>query len=232
MSVDARKFIASIFVRMSLISSNALTRISIPRCHNMHELPTAATKRARVQHLLFQGDQLALQAELRTSPLSKHLLHGLAYTVGSALGSDPPTRQECLSAFTASASNTGLTAGAKAWSKHAHRSSDAESGAGWWGGQPKGPVASINQRALVLFNRVVDNATWRNLHWLPHQVLVYEVRVEEGYGMRWSQDHGQLGVQGEGGAGGSVDTTLRAPWMFRGFVEPMMEDGHDVGWRH
>jgi hypothetical protein len=212
---------------MSLISSNTPARIPIPRCHNMHELPTAATERTRVQDMLSQGDQLAL-AELQTSPFFKHLLHGLAYTVGSALGSDPPTRQECLSAFTASATNTGLMAGAKAWSKHAHRSGDADSGVGWWGGQPKGPVASINECALVLFNKVVDGATWRNLHWLPHQVLVYEVRVEEGYGMRWSQDRGEL-VVGEGD-GGSVDTSM--PWMFRGFVEPMMEDGHDVGWRH
>jgi len=201
----------------------------------MHELPTAATERTRVQDMIYQGDQFALETELLTSPLSKHILHGLAYTVGSALGSDPPTRQECLSAFTASATKTGLMAGAKAWSKHAHRSGDAETGGdsvGWWGGQPKGPVASINERALALFNKVMDNATWRNLHWLPHQVLVYEVRVEEGYGMRWSQDRSQLVEEGEDGTDGSVDTTLRTPWMFRGFVEPMMDDGHEVGWRH
>ncbi|KAH0826389.1 hypothetical protein J3R83DRAFT_5357, partial [Lanmaoa asiatica] len=222
--------------RMSLVSWNTLTYLPAPRCHNMQELPTAATERARVQEMLSQGDQPALEAGLQTSALSKHLLHGLAYTVGSALGSDPPTRQECLSAFTASTTNTGLVAGAKAWSKHAHRSGEADSGGdrvGWWGGHPKGPVASINERALVLFDRVMDNATWRNLHWLPHQVLVYEVRVEEGYGMRWSQDHSQLVMKvGKDGADGSVRTTLRAPWIFRGFVEPMMGDGHDVGWRH
>lgn len=202
----------------------------------MQELPIAATKRARVQDMLSQGDQLALEAELQTNPLSKHLLHGLAYTIGSALGSDPPTRQECLSAFMAPATNTGLMAGAKAWSKHAHRSGDPESGeerVGWWGGQPKGPVASINERALVLIDKVMDNATWRNLHWLPHHVLVYEVRVEEGYGMRWSQDRSQLVVEvDEDGAGESVFETLQAPWMFRGFVEPMMENGHDIRWRH
>lgn len=223
---------------MALVSFNTLTQIPVPRCHNVAELPTAAIERARIQAMLSQGDQLALEAELRTIPLSKHLLHGLAYTVGSALGSDPPSRQECLSAFAASATNTGLTAGAKAWSKHAHRSSDAESGGdrdrvGWWGGQPKGPVATINEGALVLFDKVMDNATWRNLHWLPHQMLVYEVRVEEGYGMRWSQDRDLLVVkEGEDGGGRSVDTTVRVPWMFRGFVEPMMENGHEVGWRH
>ena len=211
---------ASQVVRLRRLNTrfDFMSNIPAPRCHRMNELAAAATERARLQALLFQGDQLTLDAERQTSPLSKHLLHGLAYTVGSALGSDPPTRQECLAAFTASATSTGLMAGAKAWSKHAHRSGDAEGG-GWWGGQPKGPVGSINARALVLFDKVLDHATWRNLHWLPHQVLVYEVRVEEGYGMRWSQDRSRVDF---------VDT----PWTFRGFVEPMMANGHELGWRH
>ena len=95
---------------------------------------------------------------------------------------------------------------------------------GWWG-KPSGPVAGINEKALTLFWRIVEGATWRNLHWLPHQVLVYEMRVEEGYGMRWYQD------QGRGGVGGVVEVE-DIPWTFRGFVEPMMEGGHEVGWRH
>lgn len=202
---------------MSLVPANIPRHIPVPRCHNMQELPEAAEERARVQDLLSRGDQPALEAEIRANPLSKHLLHGLAYTVGSAIGADPPNRQECLSAFTASASNSGLTAGAKAWSKHAHRSGNADTGGGWWGGQPKGPVGLINERALALFDRVMDNATWQNLHWSPHRVLVYEVRVETGYGMRWVR-----------AVGGCVDSR----WMLRGFVEPMMENGHQVGWRH
>jgi hypothetical protein len=29
------------------------------------------------------------------------------------------------------------------------------------------------------------------------------------------------------------DSSTHAPnWVFRGFVEPMMENGHEVGWRH
>ncbi|KAE9408333.1 hypothetical protein BT96DRAFT_696686 [Gymnopus androsaceus JB14] len=27
-----------------------------------------------------------------------------------------------------------------------------------------------------------NTTTWRNLHWLPHSILVYEIRVQEGYG--------------------------------------------------
>jgi hypothetical protein len=105
---------------------------------------------------------------------------------------------------------------------------------GWWG-RPSGPVASINERALALFWKVVGGATWRNLHWLPHRVLVYEVRVEEGYGMRWSQD--QSSMAGEDGSrrpfedGEGAEEVLQ-PWTFRGFVEPMMENGHELGWRH
>lgn len=37
-----------------------------------------------------------------------------------------------------------------------------------------------------------------------------EIRTIEGYGVRWLHD----GTE------------------FRGFLEPQMEDGHEVGWRH
>ena len=43
-----------------------------------------------------------------------------------------------------------------------------------------------------------------------HDVYIIEARQEGGYGARWSAD-------------GS---------MFRGFLEPQMEGGHDAGWRH
>jgi len=84
-------------------------------------------------------------------------------------------------------------------------------------------VAVINEKALALFWKVTNGATWQNLHWLPHQVLVYEIRVSEGYGMRWSQDQSnrEVGEEGE-----------NQPWAFRGFVEPMMENGHEAHWRY
>lgn len=40
--------------------------------------------------------------------------------------------------------------------------------------------------------------------------------------MRWSQD--RSGAQG--------NEEEMPEWSFRGFVEPMMEGGHEVGWRH
>jgi hypothetical protein len=196
-----------------------------PRCYGMEELPTAVSERARVCELLQAN---ANDDSSSHSPLFVHLSHGLAYTVGSALGSTPPSVETCLAAFLVP-NKAGLTAGARAWSKHAHRSlpqddreddpNRREASTGWWG-TPSGSVTTINEKALVLFHKVMNNATWRNLHWLPYCVLVYEVRVPEGYGMRWSQDQSNKGEDEE------------RPWSFRGYVEPMMENGHEVGWRH
>ena len=193
---------------------NELTLIPTPHCHNMEEHPSATIERARLNnhHLRVQhqdqDDHESRHPILNATEnvmLSSYLTHGLAYTIGSALTCLPPPSQEiCLQAFLVT-NKAGLTAGARAWSKHAHRSGNASipdappnsasdnliKSLRWWG-TPSGPVARINERAVELFWRVWRDATWRNLHWLPHQVLVYEVRVPEGYGMRWAQDRRDL----------------------------------------
>ncbi|KAF8965376.1 hypothetical protein BDZ97DRAFT_1811796 [Flammula alnicola] len=224
-----------------------------PRCFGLEELPNAAQERARVSAILRRrhadntnpahssasesdvdiviGDA-AEEADFERSPLFIHLAHGLAYTTGSALGNKPPSLATCLSAYLVP-NSAGLTAGSRAWSKHSHRSQPPPSNeaekdsrkrsAGWWG-ITSGPVSVINENSLALFWKVMNGATWRNLHWLPHQVLVYEVRVLEGYGMRWSQDQGDR----EGDDAPKEDR----PWMFRGFLEPTMENGHELKWRH
>lgn len=221
-----------------------------PQCFGMSELPDASSERARVFDVLKRRCQQnqATPSSSDTgfgfeSSLFKHLAHGLAYTTGSALGCTPPSLEMCLSAYQIP-NKAGLTAGSRAWSKHCHRSqphlhakgihtTEAEAtsnlsikkgtchkSAGWWG-TASGPIPVINEKSLELFWKTMNNATWKNLHWLPHQILVYEVRVIEGYGMRWAQD--LSGVEGEG---------TEKPWIFRGFLEPQMENGHELGWRH
>jgi hypothetical protein len=182
-----------------------------PHCFGMEELPEVGPARAELTQLL------ATQSNL--GALHLHLSQGLALTAGSALGERCPSAENCLAAFVLP-NSVGLTAGARAWSKHAHRG-----GSGWWG-LPHGPVAQINQKALALFHRVMDNATWRNLHWLPHQILVYEVRVAEGYGIRFAQDRTNMD------ADAYMDIEVHQPWIFRGFLEPQINNGHEVGWRH
>ncbi|KAJ3930786.1 MAG: hypothetical protein NXY57DRAFT_280268 [Lentinula lateritia] len=281
---------------------------AIPDCIGLEEQPSASIEREKLQTVLttqssstteidgIQLDDTRILLALST-PLGLHIAHGLAYTIGSALGCVPPSVEECLVAFTTT-NRVNLTAGARAWSKHAHRSfvesdsqalqsSQSDAGnrnaiteqqqkipkqrkppppMGWWG-TPSGPVATINENALRLFWNIIGNASWRNLHWLPHSVLVYEVRVKMGYGMRWSQDRSQLdqGMQSRPPVVQIIDTLRRSddgsdeevaggranvmnmndkgdaddglgtdhpPWIFRGFVEPMMENGHEKGWRH
>lgn len=229
--------VACLLTRNMSKAGSPSTAILTPHCHGMSELPSAAEERAR----LSSSSAVITESDRRT-PLSRHILHGLAYTTGSAIGSAPPSAEMCREAFEAP-NSAGLTAGARAWSKHSHRSRKVDTlphdvdsevegaeekkkkkaedeSAGWWG-RPSGPVVSINERALKLFNKVMENASWRNLHWLPHQVLVYEVRVPGGYGMRWSQNQ-STAEEGEG----------PREWVFRGFLEPQMENGHEVGWRH
>jgi len=97
-----------------------------------------------------------------------------------------------------------LTDGARALSKHYHRSEE-----NWWGSND-GSDASKNERANAVLRRILREAVWLNIHVLPHDVRIFEVRNAQGYGARWSAD-------------GKV---------FRGFLEPQLEDGHEKGWRH
>jgi len=95
--------------------------------------------------------------------------------------------------------------GGRALTKHCHRALS-----GWWG-QNQGTEKQKNATANVVLQRFLQQAAWINLHSLPpHGLLVYEIRVEEGYGARWSAD----GL------------------FFRGFLEPQVAEGHEQGWIH
>lgn len=45
-----------------------------------------------------------------------------------------------------------------------------------------------NEHARSVVLRILDGAVWQNAHLLPHDVAVFEARVAEGYGARWSAD--------------------------------------------
>ena len=236
-------------MRNRLQLMNPFINLPDPRSYGMQELPSASAERALVRQMLTRqadGDSEA-EKNIASKALYQHLSHGLAYTTGSALGCLPPSTDTCLKAFLIT-NKAGLTEGGRAWTKHFHRSiptldgngegelpgskrrkkADVEASVGWWG-IASGSVATINEKALALFWKVVNGATWRNLHWLPHEVLVYEVRVDEGYGMRWSQHRA---LKGSGEETQTDSEEVGRPWEFRGFVEPMIENGHEVGWKH
>ncbi|KAL5474009.1 hypothetical protein EMCRGX_G028579 [Ephydatia muelleri] len=132
-------------------------------------------------------------------------LLGVRQTVGSA-DLLPPPRETLLSTFNALHSPPSkLTVGARALAKHHHRDDTAH----WWG-DSTGTDLVKNQHAMEVVSKVMDNAVWINIHGLPHDVKVIEMRTIEGYGARW----------------------LYNGTEFRGFLEPQMEGGHEARWRH
>ncbi|KAL6074843.1 ASCH domain-containing protein [Balamuthia mandrillaris] len=117
----------------------------------------------------------------------------------------PPSRRRLLaSANKPHKGGARLSVAARALCKHGHRDSQQ-----WWG-TTTGPDPLKNANAEAIIKKIFQNATWLNLHLLPHDLGIFEVRTKEGYGARWSGDGN----------------------TFRGFLEPQMEDGHEKGWRH
>eukprot|EP00914_Ancora_sagittata_P035148 GHVO01070994.1.p1 GENE.GHVO01070994.1~~GHVO01070994.1.p1 ORF type:complete len:287 (+),score=30.78 GHVO01070994.1:267-1127(+) len=134
-------------------------------------------------------------------------LLGLRKTAGS-IDVWPPPRcrlEETFNAKHKPNSASMLSVGARALAKHCHRDESSS----WWG-KSSGTEAAKNKHSQDILARILDHATWINIHQMVHEQKILEVRQEDGYGARWTAD----GIQ------------------FRGFLEPQMVDGHDVGWRH
>ena len=96
-----------------------------------------------------------------------------------------------------------LTVGARALTKHCHRSSE-----GFWG-QFRGTEEKKNIDANKKLDEILRDCIWINVHIIVHSEIIVECRIEQGYGMRWTGDG-----------------------RFRGFLEPQMAEGHAIGWRH
>ncbi|XP_050212489.1 uncharacterized protein LOC126664244 isoform X2 [Mercurialis annua] len=97
-----------------------------------------------------------------------------------------------------------LTQGARALAKHSERSSSK-----YWG-VVDGNDSTKNMLALNVINGLIASCCWSNVHIAPQHGTVFEIRVADGYGARWSQDGSK----------------------FIGFLEPYMEDGFAKGYKH
>ena len=97
-----------------------------------------------------------------------------------------------------------LTVGARALSKHVHRSAE-----GFWGTIHGLSEEKRNENALAKLQQIIENCVWINIHGLPQDLIIIEWRVIEGYGWRWTKEQ-----------------------EFRGFIEPQIPDGHFKKWKH
>eukprot|EP00762_Andalucia_godoyi_P006926 ANDGO_08262.mRNA.1 hypothetical protein len=114
-----------------------------------------------------------------------------------------------------------LTVAGRALSKHAHR----DASTAFWG-VIRGPASAVSNAAEGVLRRILGAPAWFNLHKLPHDESVFEIRDPGGYGARWVilpsvQDPADV-----------AQLTACSTVSFRGFLEPPMPNGHEAGWRH
>lgn len=129
-------------------------------------------------------------------------LLGHRSTVGSTDNLCPSLRCLVSSFREPHSSNCRLTVGARALTKHCHRSG------AFWPDSVKGNDLAKNGLALETLLKILSDAAWVNCHVVPmgqdqQQLPVVEIRHHEGYGARWSVADG--------------GTTV----VFRGFLEPV-----------
>ncbi|KAF8101222.1 hypothetical protein N665_0208s0016 [Sinapis alba] len=135
-------------------------------------------------------------------------LLGLSHTIGSISHALPPPRSVLSSSFMLpykpKIKGCRLSHGARALAKHVDRSSDR-----FWG-VLSGSDSDKNGLAMDTINSFIGQCCWMNIHIVPPHGEVFEIRVVQGYGARWSRD----GTK------------------FIGFLEPYSEDGHSMAWKH
>ncbi|XP_027340430.1 uncharacterized protein LOC113853920 isoform X2 [Abrus precatorius] len=133
-------------------------------------------------------------------------LLGLQHSTGTSPNSLPPPRSALLASFNlpCNPNESGLTDGARALAKHGCRSTS-----GYWVCL-NGNDSNKNRLAMDAINNLIAHCCWLNMHTVPPHGVVFEIRVADGYGARWTEDGSK----------------------FIGFLEPYMQDGHSKGWKH
>ncbi|MBA0648333.1 hypothetical protein Goarm_012969, partial [Gossypium armourianum] len=125
-------------------------------------------------------------------------LLGLAHTTGTISDALPPPKSTLLSSFMLSynpdVKGSTLTHGARALAKHVNRSSNK-----YWGNLngsgellccPSSifPDSNKNKLAMGVIMDLISNSCWLNMYTVQPHGDVFEIRVAEGYGARWSKD--------------------------------------------
>ncbi|KAL6662336.1 hypothetical protein ACP70R_000195 [Stipagrostis hirtigluma subsp. patula] len=134
-------------------------------------------------------------------------LLGMAKTEGTVPDGLPPPRSalisSCMKLHQPHVKGCSLTDAARALAKHVHRSTKE-----WWGGFNGN--SNKNQLAYEAIDCLLRDYCWMNVHLTQPHGPVFEIRVRDGYGARWSQDGSK----------------------FIGFLEPYTPEGFSKGWKH
>ncbi|KAL0479265.1 hypothetical protein AKO1_008089, partial [Acrasis kona] len=115
-----------------------------------------------------------------------------------------PSRQQLINSFNVM-HNKDLSVGGRALDKHCKRSVTDN----FWGTMTGG-AKQRNEKAIVVLEKILEQADWINSHLLPHGIPCFEVRTVQGYGARWVYSRGNPQEQDK------EDDIM----IFRGFLEP------------
>ncbi|GJU14614.1 putative ASCH domain, PUA-like superfamily protein [Tanacetum coccineum] len=111
-------------------------------------------------------------------------LLGIAHTVGTIPDALPLPKSALLSAFSLphnpDVKSSVLNDGARALAKHVNRSN------GKFWGSFTGNESQKNILALKVISHLISHCCWLNVHVVPPHGAVFEIRVQDGYGARWS----------------------------------------------
>jgi len=119
----------------------------------------------------------------------QHILLLLGQRITSASVQDenaiPPLREQlwmsCLQPY-----NTETSVVVRAWEKHVGRYENSVMG------EIKGNQLEKNKKVIELILFMMENTTWWNVFHHYKHGLVYEIRIENGQGMRWTSDGKQF----------------------------------------
>ncbi|MFB9076615.1 hypothetical protein ACFFLS_25400 [Flavobacterium procerum] len=78
--------------------------------------------------------------------------------------------------------NKEISIAARAWEKHVGRKKDSIFG------EIKGNVNQKKEKVEKLINYIINHKTWWNIFFHYKHGLVYEIRIQNGQGLRWSAD--------------------------------------------
>ncbi|XP_024996369.1 uncharacterized protein LOC112529352 isoform X4 [Cynara cardunculus var. scolymus] len=135
-------------------------------------------------------------------------LLGIAHTIGTIPDALPLPRSTLLHSFSLphnpDVKSSVLNIGARALAKHVNRSN------GKFWGSFAGSEPQKNMLAFKVISNLIAHCCWLNVHIVPPHGAIFEIRVQDGYGARWSLK----------------------PTKFIGFLEPYTKDGYMKGWKH
>ncbi|KAG4945161.1 hypothetical protein JHK87_041168 [Glycine soja] len=135
-------------------------------------------------------------------------LLGLMHTTGTIPNALPPPISTLLASFNLPCNPNVRTLGANCSALTI--SFKILSSSGYWGLSSHGIYSNKNRLAMDVINRLISHCCWLNVYTVPPHGVVFEIRVANGYGARWTEDGSK----------------------FIGFLEPYMQDGHSKRWKH